>query len=178
MDTRSSYVLPAARQGGLVVSEIDGQLVVYDLDSHHIHRLNGVSSAIWTALDGNRTVEDVAARASARAGIKIDDAAVQEALNGLSAANLLAGTVATERRGSRRFSRRAAVAGAVAIPAIVSMTATTAAGTTSQESCPPNGVNGSNGCMTAALGTPCCNDDVLVGICVRDDGQDTNTCTG
>jgi len=123
--------VPAARIDGLVVTESRDEVLVYDTAKHHIHHLNQVSAVIWRLCDGQRSVADLARAAGAQLGSEIGDDAVRLALTKLESANLLEGslvaTVRTNGQSRRKFLRRAAVAGAVAVPVVVSMTAPQAA---------------------------------------------------
>jgi len=128
---------PAARIDGLVITETRDEMLVYDMRHHHIHHLNPVSREIWRLCDGTRTVAEIARQANV-AGV-VDDAAVRLALTKLAAADLLEGELDRSLKGGRQsrraFARRAAVAGAVAVPVIVSITAPSAAAASSG-SCP------------------------------------------
>ena len=57
-------LLPKAREEGLAVEELDGEVLVYDLDRHKAHRLNGVAARVWRASDGTRTVSELGALAA------------------------------------------------------------------------------------------------------------------
>ena len=134
-----SLPVPAARTAHLVTTQSKDEFLVYDQQRHHIHHLNPTAAAIWWFCDGTRTVSDLA-RAAA-----VDEESVRIALRKLDDAHLLDGPLSTEIRGvtqSRRtFMRKAAVAGAVAVPVVVSMSAPPAAaaqsGTTASTTHPP-----------------------------------------
>src|SRR5258708_15323808 len=53
---------PKARKKQLLVEPADLGLVVYDLDRHDAHSLNGAAATIWKSCDGRRTVEEIADR--------------------------------------------------------------------------------------------------------------------
>ncbi len=128
----SAAAVPAARIEGLVTTEAGEEVLVYDQERHHIHHLNRTSAVIWRLCDGSRSVTAIALAASGETNIGIDETIVRLAIGELADAGLLARPVADTMRGpaqSRRvFMKRAAVAGAIAVPAIVSMTAPAAAG--------------------------------------------------
>lgn len=52
--------VPKARTGGVVVERVDGEVLVYDLERHKAHCLNGISAAVWDAADGTRSVATIA----------------------------------------------------------------------------------------------------------------------
>jgi hypothetical protein len=133
-DLDSASVAPAARIDRLVVTETGGELLLYDTEHHHIHRLNSTMAAIWRVLDGEGDIAAVAALATAATGERIDADAVRLALRLLDDAGLLVTSLPASTRVSRRaFLGRAAAAGAVAMPAIVSVTAAAAGGTHSDQ---------------------------------------------
>ena len=47
-----------ARQNGLVVQEMPGEVLVYDLDSNKAHCLNESAATVWRSCDGNNSVAD------------------------------------------------------------------------------------------------------------------------
>ena len=121
--------VPPARVDSLVVSDAGPDLLVYDRRSNHIHHLNAAAARIWRACDGRRTCTDVARVAG------ISPADCEVVIDRLQAASLLdderlSGAPAS-RTTRRRFLRRAAVAGGVALPIIISVSAPTAASTSS-----------------------------------------------
>lgn len=123
---------PAARQIGLVMTRTDHELMVYNTDTNELHHLNLLATAVWSRLDGSQTVGELATAVSAELGDDVSPEAVAESLRLLSNAGLLASSWATERQGSRRaFLRRAAVTGAIAVPAVMSITAPSAMAATS-----------------------------------------------
>jgi hypothetical protein len=131
---------PVARRVGLTTSEVGGEVLVYDQTSHHVHHLNRSSAAIWKQCDGRTAVTSIAASL----GLSIDT--VQVALGSLARANLLEGSVpsslAAPIQSRRSFLRKAAIAGGVALPTIVSITAPQAAAAYSE---------GSQECIGASL---------------------------
>lgn len=48
-------------KAGLVVQPVDGEVVIYDSEADALHHLEPTATAIWTLLDGDRTVSTVAA---------------------------------------------------------------------------------------------------------------------
>lgn len=166
---RSSSVksIPAARVDGLVTTEAADEVLVYDRDRHHIHHLNRTSAVVWRLCDGRRSADDVARLASAELGAPVSLEIVHLALAGLGDADLLTRPVVQEARVSsqsrRTFMKRAAVAGAVTVPAIISMTAPAAAftgacttGCTCNSDCNSRGGQGLAGCPVCDSATGHC----------------------
>src|SRR5207247_8926846 len=54
-------VRPMARSEGLVVEQLDGEVLIYDLERHRAHCLNEASALVWRACDGTRPVPELAA---------------------------------------------------------------------------------------------------------------------
>lgn len=146
--SNTETLVPTARTSDLATTQVKDEVLVYDEQRHHIHNLNQVAATVWRFCDGQRTVRDVALITS------IDEDAVRIALRKLEDANLLDGSLSTEMRGDaqsrRAFMKRAAIAGAVALPTIVSITAPQAAAASSH----------------GATGDPCSSgSDCISGIC-------------
>ena len=165
--------VPAARYLNLVMTETATEVLVYDQESHHIHHLNRSSATIWRLCDGERTTADLAAAASRELGTNVSAEMVRVALGKLADASLLDGELPATMRpaiSSRRtFMKKAAVAGGIAVPAIVSVTAPTAAGASTPLACGESCVDvqppGDNMCnsqcsqcsLVGGVGPVCCN---------------------
>src|SRR5437016_1556627 len=116
-------MLPQARKEGLLVQEVDGELVIYDEGSHKAHHLNRSAGLVWRNCDGTRTIEELAA--VLRRELDATDAfnLVQLALTDLEEAHLIielpakisADPVITRRE----FFEKAKVA-AILIPVVTS----------------------------------------------------------
>jgi len=125
---------PLARAIDLVVTETGGEVMVYDTAVHHIHHLNQVTAVIWRLCDGRQSVGDLVRLASLDLGEDIDESVVRVALTKLDDANLLEGPLdpALRPKGTSRRSLMKKAAIASTIPAIVSISAPTAAAASSQ----------------------------------------------
>jgi hypothetical protein len=53
-----------ARREGISEAEIDGELVLLDTSSGALHLLNRPAAAVWSELDGSRSVEEIVAALS------------------------------------------------------------------------------------------------------------------
>ena len=95
---------PRQRRDGLVVQELPEETLVYDLERHKAHCLEVVAAAVWEACDGERTVGEIAARATKRIGRRVPDDAAWLALRRLGRARLLEAPVAAPVAG--RFTSR------------------------------------------------------------------------
>jgi hypothetical protein len=94
---------PKRRQDGIRVEEFQGEVLVYDLERHSAHCLNGVAVAVWRLADGRSSVDQIAHRIANEYGGDRDEALVWRALEELAGASLLdtplpSAAVDTDRR--------------------------------------------------------------------------------
>lgn len=124
-------VKPHARESGLVIEELEDELLIYDLDRHKAHCLNSTAALVWRQCDGKTGVQGIATRLRKEAQIPIDDEVVWVALRRLGKANLLRERVApaAESFGSSRrdLIKKLAMAGGLSVITIISPTASAAA---------------------------------------------------
>ncbi len=152
---------PAARRTGLVVRDLPGELVVYDLDRHQAHCLNRTAACVFRGADGTRSLDDL--------GILLGDgfdraereASVRMALDQLASAQLLdpgRPPLAPAGRLSRRSAlRRAGLGAALLLPAVASVVAPTPveAAATCIQDCTGQLVNTPCNCSSSTTGPPC-----------------------
>lgn len=149
---------PVARRERLIVQELPGEVLVYDLERHKAHCLNGTAAAVWQRCDGRRSVAEIG---QLLAGGPKAEELVQATVEELGRRNLLAGRMPKRLEvksgvSRREWMKRAAMAAGVAAPVITTMVAPTAvqAGT-----CLPSG----SGCTT---GAQCCSGVCSAGTCL------------
>lgn len=122
---------PLARTEGLVVEALDDEVLVYDLERHRAHCLNGTAAVVWRGCDGKRSVDDLAALLGCEVGTPVSVELIRHALAELSRRRLLNEAAGVEPGLSRReMLRKAGLAGAAAVaavPVIKSIVAPTAA---------------------------------------------------
>jgi hypothetical protein len=136
-------VLPRRRLNGLVVEHLGPETLVYDVERHRAHCLNPPAAAVWSACNGRRDFEDVAAEvARGFPGFSAEMVAV--AVRGLARARLLTET-APSAMPRRAALRRLSLAGAL-LPIVSSIVVPEAA---QAASCSPDG-----GCC--ATKSDCC----------------------
>ena len=80
---------PKVRTLDVVLSELDDELLIYDLRTASCFCLNPLSAAVWNACDGRTSVSQIAARASASLGEPIDERLVWLALTEIKDDGLL-----------------------------------------------------------------------------------------
>jgi hypothetical protein len=134
----SISLLPRARKEKLIVKEVDGETLVYDLANDRAHCLNQTAAQIWKYCDGKRSISEIAGLMSTPGNAPVADAVVLLALDQLQKFELLetnderAFQLAGMNR--RELVRRVGL-GALALPLILSIAAPTPAQTASQCAC-------------------------------------------
>jgi hypothetical protein len=116
---------PVASNDGLLVRELAGELVVYDLERHEAHCLNRTAAFVFRQCDGRSSVAEIAGRVEAEFGAPADESLVWQAVEQLDAARLLRHVPGRppERGGfSRRdVVRRVGLGLAVVVPVVSSI---------------------------------------------------------
>ncbi len=116
---------PLASNDGLLVRELAGELVVYDLGRHQAHCLNRTAALVFEQCDGRSSVAEIASRLQAELGGLADESLVWQALEQLDGARLLS-HLPVRRPAPESFSRRDVVRRmglglAVVLPAVSSI---------------------------------------------------------
>jgi hypothetical protein len=88
---RARAMKPAARTTGLVIRDVGGETVVYDVERHEAHCLNRTAALVFRHADGTRSLPELAAVLASESGSCMDGQAVRLALEQLAGANLLEG---------------------------------------------------------------------------------------
>jgi len=162
MKTVPREFLPLARREGMVIKEVDDEMLVYDLQRDKAHCLNTSAAAIWRMCDGKTAIDGLAASLEKETGAKVDESVIWLSLQDLRRSHLLDDAVVwPERMISTKgmgMSRREAVrsiglGAAIALPLVISITAPTAV---QAASC------GSR-CHPCNSGSDCCS-----GVCIAD----------
>ena len=125
--------LPLARTDGVLVEELDDEVLAYDQRDDCAHRLNRTAAVIWRHCDGTRDVQALVGVLQAEVGEVADEDLVLIALDDLAAAGLISGApdraLDARRLSRRRFIRRVGTVGAaaLALPVVSSMVSPTPA---------------------------------------------------
>ncbi len=80
-----------ARRDGILVKQLSHEIVVYDLDTQHAHRLDKMASRVWVLCDGVRETDDIVAALARDEAGPADGEVVALALDELHKAGLLVG---------------------------------------------------------------------------------------
>jgi hypothetical protein len=158
--------MPRARVDKLVVSELDDEVLVYDLNSHKAHSLNRTTALVWRHCDGQTTVGAVAGLLQRELQAPVDEDVVWMALHQLNRATLLQEPLSPStdaRRYSRQEVLRKAGIAAVALPVLASIVAPTAASAASCAASSGRSIGcpcqTSSQCASGSNG-PCCKNGV------------------
>ncbi|MCW5960427.1 MAG: PqqD family protein [Pyrinomonadaceae bacterium] len=113
---------PLAKKQDLVVQELDGEFLVYDLKTNHAHCLNESASLIWRFCDGTRSISDLREAFVLETGTAVSEEFVSLALDQLSEFELFEESLPEQFSGMSRRSliRKVGLMSAAALP-IVSM---------------------------------------------------------
>jgi hypothetical protein len=127
MKHTTDQAIPRARDNGLLVRELEDELLVYDLDRHKAHCLNKTAASIWRHCDGKKTVTQIASSLSDESGSLIDEEVVWLGLTGLERTHLLNERI-TRAPGAKAYTRREVmrrigIAAAVGLPLVTSVLA-------------------------------------------------------
>lgn len=121
--------LPLARQASLVVKEVEGETLVYDLETDEAHCLNNTAAEVWKYCDGRTTVAEIAERLTKSAHVDVDERVIWLALEQLEKFKLLDTKVHSSLFSegiSRRHAVRVLGTVAIALPLITSIVVPTA----------------------------------------------------
>jgi len=154
---------PKRREDGLIVREVEGEMIVYDLDRHEAHCLNPEAARLWNSCNGKLDGRQILHQLYGDDLESDHEAAYLIGLQQLREKNLLdegngTASVEHETRVSRReivarYGKVAAVA--VALPAVMSIVAPTPA---EADSCFASGAS----CSTSSQ---CCSGLCVSGTC-------------
>lgn len=144
-------IFPDARSEELVITELDGEILVYDKARDKAHCLNQTAALAWKFSNGERSVSDIAQAMQKELQVPVDEQIVWFALGQLEQDHLLRDEIALPRILAsvtrREFVKQMGVAALViSVPRVISMTAPESSLTLS---CLANG-------QPCTSGTQCC----------------------
>ena len=116
---------PLARSAGLVVHEVDGEVLSYDVATHRANCLNETSAFVWRHANGRRSLRDIESEFTLAFGVAAARDTVAYALNELERNDLMSSrkTAAHPAVSRRVLLRRIGVGAAVAIPVVALLVA-------------------------------------------------------
>jgi hypothetical protein len=116
---------PTARKAGLVIQEMPGEVLVYDLDTNKAHCLNETAAFVWKSCDGNTSISDIAGILASQTGKNVKEDLIWLAIDQLNENRLLEQEIASGFSGqSRREAiKKIGMASMIALPIIASLVA-------------------------------------------------------
>jgi len=136
---RSADLLPCSRADNLVIHELDDETLVFDTERNEAHCLNQTAALVWKHCDGKTTAAQAAQFLQSALNVTVDADLIWLAVKQLERFDLVEMTRKSPRVSRRKLLSKYAPA-ALALPAIMSITAPTPA---QSASCtPPNAVQG------------------------------------
>lgn len=150
----SEKLLPKARKENLVVQNLNGEVLIYDLDTNKAFCLNESSALIWQACDGNRDVSEIRAALGKQLNAPVNDDFVWLALDQLKKENLIENKdeVAIDFNGMSRRDviKKVGLASVIALPIVTGLVAPKAANASSVcgSTCANNGDCTNTACPT------------------------------
>src|SRR5260370_40458525 len=139
---KSTAALPRARKDGLVIKELPGETLVYDLERDEAHCLNQTAALVWKCCDGKTTIAKMTSLLQAQLDTSVNADVVWLAIKQLQRFHLVEShdeeTVAMPSVSRRNLVLKYAPA-ALVLPLIMSISAPTAAAasTTPARATPP-----------------------------------------
>jgi hypothetical protein len=121
--------LPLARTEQLIVKEVDGEVLVYDLQNNQAHCLNKTAAEVWKNCDGLKSITDISIAVGEELNSPFDERLVRLALDQLKKFDLLESAAAEQPFWTginRRKLMKTIGVSALALPVIVSIVSPTA----------------------------------------------------
>jgi len=151
---------PQTRQNGLIVRELDSEILIYDTENDKAHCLNETAALVWKQCDGLTTPAEISRTLSQQLGTSIDERVVWFALKQLTRDHLLEEELIPPAVFSTGLNRREMVrvlglAAMVAVPLVTSIVAPTPA---QAATCLPTG----SACTTSGQ---CCSGLCSANVC-------------
>ncbi len=146
------YITPKAKRDNLVVQELNGEVLIYDLDKNKAFCLNQTSSLVWQLCDGNNTISEISESISRKLDSPANEDLVWLALDQLKKEKLLVNSkdITSDFNGMsrREVVKKVGLASMVALPLVTGLIAPQAIHAAS--GC----VNPGTACSCSGMGTP------------------------
>lgn len=133
----ASKNIPTARKTDVIVQELKGEILIYDLTINKAYCLNRTSAFVYRLCDGNHSVPDISSEISKKLKKPVTEDLIWLAIDQLKQDNLLSDSqeITTKFDGlsRRQVIRKVGLASMIALPFISALVAPTAA--MSQSTC-------------------------------------------
>ena len=122
--------MPQARRSGLIIQEVDSEILIYDQETNKAHCLNQTAAKVWNYCDGETTLADACSALSRDLETLVDEKLVWYAVDQFSKDNLLEREVEFPAfiipgMNRRQMVRTLGLAAVVAVPLVTSIVAPT-----------------------------------------------------
>lgn len=119
--------MPKSQKENLVIQELDGEVLIYDLKKNKAFCLNETSALVWQACDGSRTIAEISDFVGKQLNSQVNEDIVWLALDKLSKENLIENGQALSSPFAgiprREVIKKVGLGAMVALPIIASLTA-------------------------------------------------------
>jgi hypothetical protein len=122
--------MPQARRAGLIVQEVDSEILIYDQDTNKAHCLNQTAAKVWKYCDGETTLAEACNALSCDLETPVDEKLVWYAIDQFSKDNLLEKSIEPQAfiiagMNRRQLVRTLGLAAVIAVPLVTSIVAPT-----------------------------------------------------
>lgn len=156
----NTNIHPKSKSNDLVVQELAGEVLIYDLSVNKAFCLNQTAALIWQHADGEKSAAQIARILQKKLKMPVDESIVWLAIGQLEKDGLLETKVRPPENfaeiNRRELVRKLGKTAAVALPLVLMISVPTAAGAASGM---PDGSTCSNGAQCSGggcLGSKCC----------------------
>ena len=126
---------PRARRTGILVQEVAGETLLYDLDRHRAHCLGPLLAEVWRRCNGRRSLPQIAGAVERATGQPMDEHALAVALRRLARAKLLEDAAVPAAPGRRDLLKKAAAVAGLTRVSVSSPRASAAASCVTVAAC-------------------------------------------
>jgi Coenzyme PQQ synthesis protein D (PqqD) len=162
---KKSY--PLSRKSNIVVQELDGEVLIYDLIDNKAFCLNETSALIWQFCDGNKSVNEISQLLGEKLNTSTNEDLVWLAIDQLKKEKLIENDTELsspfQGMNRRQVIKKVGLGTMIALPIIASLTAplaihaVSACNITTSCTCTTDGMTAGQGNPCAAAGTAGCN---------------------
>jgi hypothetical protein len=124
--------MPQARRSGLIIQEVDSEILIYDQETDKAHCLNQTAAKVWKYCDGETTLLDACSALSSELETEVDQKLVWYAVDQFSKDNLLEKEIVPPAfiiagMSRRQMVRNLGLGAIVVVPLVTSIVAPTPA---------------------------------------------------
>lgn len=147
---------PIARRDDLVIQEVGGEILVYDLRTNKAICLNQTSALIWQNCDGKKDAVEIAQGIEKKLGSNVSEDFVWFAINQLKDESLLDNDISInkfEGMSRREVVKKIGLTSMIALPVVASLIAPMAI---HAQTCTQDAPGCTNNGMTCTVPNTCC----------------------